>query len=148
MFVVCCVFVCFKQRTAYEMRISDWSSDVCSSDLLYGRGGPDGPSNLRRLFGPYRCPRELRPSHQSQAGRPACRCAAFVRGHHHVVSAPSLARRTRQESGDRGDRRPGPYGAQACPPAWSACRGVNQAPGTGGRTEERRVRKECCNTWT
>src|SRR3546814_3129008 len=24
---------CFKQRTAYEMRISDWSSDVCSSDL-------------------------------------------------------------------------------------------------------------------
>src|SRR3546814_1133092 len=27
----------FKQKTAYEMRISDWSSDVCSSDL-----GPDG----------------------------------------------------------------------------------------------------------
>src|SRR3546814_10563621 len=26
-------FVCFKQKTAYEMRISDWSSDVCSSDL-------------------------------------------------------------------------------------------------------------------
>src|SRR3546814_10992113 len=28
------VFFFFKQRTAYEMRISDWSSDVCSSDLL------------------------------------------------------------------------------------------------------------------
>src|SRR3546814_2791004 len=27
-------FVFFKQKTAYEMRISDWSSDVCSSDLL------------------------------------------------------------------------------------------------------------------
>src|SRR3546814_7489574 len=27
-------FFCFKQKTAYEMRISDWSSDVCSSDLL------------------------------------------------------------------------------------------------------------------
>src|SRR3546814_3070596 len=26
--------VSFKQKTAYEMRISDWSSDVCSSDLL------------------------------------------------------------------------------------------------------------------
>src|SRR3546814_2121463 len=25
---------CFKQKTAYELRISDWSSDVCSSDLL------------------------------------------------------------------------------------------------------------------
>src|SRR3546814_4777888 len=27
-------FVFFKQKTAYELRISDWSSDVCSSDLL------------------------------------------------------------------------------------------------------------------
>src|SRR3546814_20938347 len=30
----CCFFFFFKQKTAYEMRISDWSSDVCSSDLL------------------------------------------------------------------------------------------------------------------
>src|SRR3546814_18511631 len=31
-----CVFVFFfKQKTAYEMRISDWSSDVCSSDLVH-----------------------------------------------------------------------------------------------------------------
>src|SRR3546814_20709577 len=29
-----CVFFFFKQQTAYEMRISDWSSDVCSSDLV------------------------------------------------------------------------------------------------------------------
>src|SRR3546814_18180696 len=28
----------FKQKTAYEMRISDWSSDVCSSDLLWQDG--------------------------------------------------------------------------------------------------------------
>src|SRR3546814_12982558 len=28
------VFFCFKQKTAYDMRISDWSSDVCSSDLV------------------------------------------------------------------------------------------------------------------
>src|SRR3546814_10002286 len=51
--MLCCVFIClcagfvcvtldvffffvffFKQKTAYEMRISDWSSDVCSSDLV------------------------------------------------------------------------------------------------------------------
>src|SRR3546814_1418264 len=32
-------FFFFKQKTAYEMRISDWSSDVCSSDL--GAGGGD-----------------------------------------------------------------------------------------------------------
>src|SRR3546814_9510217 len=28
------MFFFFKQKTAYEMRISDWSSDVCSSDLV------------------------------------------------------------------------------------------------------------------
>src|SRR3546814_6701511 len=43
-----CLFF-FKQKTAYEMRISDWSSDVCSSDLQRGArlfGQPmkgDGP---------------------------------------------------------------------------------------------------------
>src|SRR3546814_10021772 len=31
-------FFFFKQKTAYEMRISDWSSDVCSSDLTTGLG--------------------------------------------------------------------------------------------------------------
>src|SRR3546814_7432027 len=30
---VCVCFIMFKQKTAYEVRISDWSSDVCSSDL-------------------------------------------------------------------------------------------------------------------
>src|SRR3546814_8181959 len=41
--VVSYVFVFFfKQKTAYEMRISDWSSDVCSSDLFKDVGnGPD-----------------------------------------------------------------------------------------------------------
>src|SRR3546814_16828083 len=44
-------FFFFKQKTAYEMRISDWSSDVCSSDLmtdhareLAARLGPRGPT--------------------------------------------------------------------------------------------------------
>src|SRR3546814_13338930 len=44
-------FFFFKQKTAYEMRISDWSSDVCSSDLLdwliggfYLKSKPVGPS--------------------------------------------------------------------------------------------------------
>src|SRR3546814_20416690 len=34
LFIYFCVFFFFKQKTAYEMRISDWSSDVCSSDLI------------------------------------------------------------------------------------------------------------------
>src|SRR3546814_4594121 len=32
--IVLVLFFFFKQKTAYEMRISDWSSDVCSSDLI------------------------------------------------------------------------------------------------------------------
>src|SRR3546814_3851518 len=32
--MISCIFF-FKQKTAYEMRISDWSSDVCSSDLIH-----------------------------------------------------------------------------------------------------------------
>src|SRR3546814_1058553 len=34
--------VFYKQKTAYEMRISDWSSDVCSSDLFAARQHPLG----------------------------------------------------------------------------------------------------------
>src|SRR3546814_9126218 len=54
-------FFFFKQKTAYEMRISDWSSDVCSSDLAYcihffmlcmseqpGRAGSGGLERHRR----------------------------------------------------------------------------------------------------
>src|SRR3546814_9200846 len=48
-------FFFFKQKTAYEMRISDWSSDVCSSDLrlvvaLQADFGGDGARELRRIF--------------------------------------------------------------------------------------------------
>src|SRR3546814_5487215 len=44
------IFFFFKQKTAYEMRISDWSSDVCSSDL------PDGDH--------LRCPQPKARHHQ------------------------------------------------------------------------------------
>src|SRR3546814_3612892 len=35
MICLLCIFFFFKQKTAYELRISDWSSDVCSSDLAH-----------------------------------------------------------------------------------------------------------------
>src|SRR3546814_4119136 len=35
------MFFFFKQKTAYELRISDWSSDVCSSDLAFGKPDED-----------------------------------------------------------------------------------------------------------
>src|SRR3546814_3585464 len=40
MYVSLCLCI-FKQKTAYDMRISDWSSDVCSSDLLLELGAEE-----------------------------------------------------------------------------------------------------------
>src|SRR3546814_14780319 len=45
-------FFFFKQKTAYEMRISDWSSDVCSSDLLARRTGADVMISVGRVQTP------------------------------------------------------------------------------------------------
>src|SRR3546814_6929827 len=42
---MCGYVLFFKQKTAYEMRISDWSSDVCSSDLSYRRFGTKSEQN-------------------------------------------------------------------------------------------------------
>src|SRR3546814_3202497 len=56
--LLCCfLFFCFffKQKTAYEMRISDWSSDVCSSDLgsrTLGIARPEGMGPAMTLFEP------------------------------------------------------------------------------------------------
>src|SRR3546814_419036 len=50
-FMVMFFFFFFKQKTAYEMRISDWSSDVCSSDLaLSGINGGQPKTYLTEAF--------------------------------------------------------------------------------------------------
>src|SRR3546814_1093653 len=43
-------FFFFKQKTAYEMRISDWSSDVCSSDLFPKNGDPQALSAATKIL--------------------------------------------------------------------------------------------------
>src|SRR3546814_5074568 len=58
-YYVCCHFFFFKQKTAYEMRISDWSSDVCASDLITQRNQP-----------PLRKPPPARRSAPEPAGAP------------------------------------------------------------------------------
>src|SRR3546814_10867141 len=50
MFLSLFLFFFFKQKTAYEMRISDWSSDVCSSDLS-NVGLTIGPGEVVGLMG-------------------------------------------------------------------------------------------------
>src|SRR3546814_6870825 len=51
-----CLFFFFKQKTAYEMRISDWSSDVCSPDLRYAGalGQPTRTAMLRASAGNWK----------------------------------------------------------------------------------------------
>src|SRR3546814_2328513 len=44
------LFFFFKQKTAYEMRISDWSSDVCSSDLIRLHCEPGASSTDFELY--------------------------------------------------------------------------------------------------
>src|SRR3546814_1008804 len=69
LFMFCCLSVVFffKQKTAYEMRISDWSSDVCSSDLMHvGRAR----ITLDEL--------ELRPQQIVEKGRKALRRVGAV----------------------------------------------------------------------
>src|SRR3546814_6002455 len=51
-----CSFFLFKQKTAYEMRISDWSSDVCSSDLHSANEASNAPTHQsRRCRNSIRC---------------------------------------------------------------------------------------------
>src|SRR3546814_8967942 len=80
------LFFFFKQKTSYEMRISDWSSDVCSSDLLRGKEVAVSPVPKRRkhsenLSSTVRCIEQghvsARPPHGPtlpiEIGRASCR---------------------------------------------------------------------------
>src|SRR3546814_19229204 len=78
-----CLFFFVKQNTAYEMRISDWSSDVCSSDLPEScqgarvEGRPRLPARACRWHGGpqlWRCRRQAGgPAAAGQLGRASCR---------------------------------------------------------------------------
>src|SRR3546814_2122178 len=80
------MFFFFKQKTAYEMRISDWSSDVCSSDLrlvalvqeslsVATRTGAARPSDFAKLTVDTTVqPKNVMfPTDARQIGRASCR---------------------------------------------------------------------------
>src|SRR3546814_10522386 len=96
------MFFFFKQKTAYEMRISDWSSDVCSSDL-----------------GAFQHMRDHRASRD--------RDEAFIR---YAMCCGQRVLRVRPASREDQER-----------PAHAASRRA-----AAGRSEERRVGKECVST--
>src|SRR3546814_8853322 len=114
------IFFFFKQQTAYEMRISDWSSDVCSSDLRWPSRSNSG--NL-----PPGCPRPRR----SQST-----CVAVARGAVRDAKAAGASRAwlplvlllipsSRRHSRQGGRRRP-PH----------RCDGYDGLPETVPRSEE------------
>src|SRR3546814_16468299 len=111
------MFFFFKQKTAYEMRISDWSSDVCSSDL--DDRSTTRPFNLTCLLSQSACAtvRDFvrRANHNHLSSRNACSATHFS----YPVPKPA-----RTAKGDDEGR---------C----GFCR---------ARTEERRVGKECVRT--
>src|SRR3546814_6225534 len=96
---MCRLFFFFKQKTAYELRISDWSSDVCSSDLA------------GRLQPPLRAVSLWRPTRQvavrvRQLARHSAACARAHRILRHPRkrmhgSAGACAKRQRRQSDGR-----------------------------------------------
>src|SRR3546814_3346252 len=64
--IVFCFFF-FKQKTAYEMRISDWSSDVCSSDLRVSCAPNVFKTDRRPIIGRCRSRGRLREGAESYA---------------------------------------------------------------------------------
>src|SRR3546814_5928116 len=104
--IVCCFF---KQKTAYEMRISDWSSDVCSSDLL---------DELHLALGEdVRLPRR-------RSGRPRARrrigATAYRPGDDRGRAADDARRRRAAGAAGRSEeRRVGKEGGNECRYRWS-----------------------------
>src|SRR3546814_19672663 len=124
------MFFFFKQKTAYEMRISDWSSDVCSSDLVL-----DG---------------------QAVAGRENAGAGAAQEALHPY--AGQFARRRREPDVELLVRHPLPHRRGTAGLELNGDAGMCLAKGRDhtrqetdrerrkGRSEERRVGKECVST--
>src|SRR3546814_15504221 len=120
-------FFFFKQKTAYEMRISDWSSDVCSSDLYHLLCCHVTPENLRRTR-----TKECSVCAGCAASQSLRMCAVFDTLHTmRLLSKQRLSLLPRRR---RAAERP-----TRCPPLSAML-----------RSEARRVGKECvstCRSW-
>src|SRR3546814_14206176 len=110
------IFFLFKQKTAYEMRISDWSSDVCSSDLPFH----GAMTEFLRI-----------------ARNPLLQHVGGERGDRHT--------RAWQDTEDRANTGPAQDGAAGIPHLPAVGHQAFDADGLD-RSEERRVGKECVST--
>src|SRR3546814_11228113 len=115
-----CCFFC-KQKTAYEMRISDWSSDVCSSDLRPAAVGCGAESDASEAVRPFRM-RPMKPLMLSS-------CSAWA------TSSPPPPGSGRCGNPSRPRRMTRPQSCAGSEPPVTLFSGVE-------RSEERRVGKE------
>src|SRR3546814_3078806 len=93
-------FFFFKQKTAYELRISDWSSDVCSSDLDCRK---NAYSSVKRTM--------LRAANSQRQAPEVTACGVI----HAAATPPSRRRRQAPARGQaRPRRRPGQIGRASC----------------------------------
>src|SRR3546814_9430086 len=72
-YCILCFFFFFKQKTAYEMRISDWSSDVCSSDLKAAVAVSRRPDNANREIAVLPLGSGPKRGARCEIGRASCR---------------------------------------------------------------------------
>src|SRR3546814_9786173 len=108
----------FKQKTAYEMRISDWSSDVCSSDLT--KRQPIGGGSVTTLRSGHRLEAPEMPT-----GKVAVQAPPELQPHEGAGNAMMMA----------------------IPMLGSVGSILVVASMSGSRSEERRVGKECVSTF-
>src|SRR3546814_18648828 len=131
----------FKLKTAYEMRISDWSSDVCSSDLLDPRRRASQQPRLHpRQIGDVGRPDSVQ--HIGMTAKDAGRRTGRVE--QHMIELPS-----RRPFHDLGLDQ---FGPKYVPPQnlpehdkalWVALNRSDNGSGGGSRSDERRMGKEC-----
>src|SRR3546814_13747042 len=115
-------FFFFKQKTAYEMRISDWSSDVCSSDLMQLKAQEMNRQDVNQINGEagagYDVDRPPKPRgeryaryiEQSDDGRQQPDEPVS----HHRRILPSAQHRRCDMQGDESHRRQQPYSLPPC----------------------------------
>src|SRR3546814_7069479 len=114
------VVLCFKQKTAYEMRISDGSSDVCSSDLLDATPGQPRAEPVKRIQGVVMLKRTVRWSEYKVVGLLLLMAAnaAATQGPSHLLQGIDFVAQPDDRSEDR---RVGKEGVRTCRCGWSPC---------------------------
>src|SRR3546814_20519736 len=150
------LFFFFKQKTAYEMRISDWSSDVCSSDLTLSarlrQGAPRHEQQTHRGTRRHRLCRTPSDFEAMRAGpstdraqpQPGCTLCALPAARRATGELRCLRQRgtgtrlSRRRCGDQSDRYP--QRERQLRTRLSPC------PFRTERSEERSVGKECVST--